>query len=44
MELRRIYRELEFTSLYKEIKVEEEVSGHREAASSRRDRSRSPWA
>ena len=33
-ELRRIYRELEFTSLYKEIKVEDEAGGPRK---------RPPW-
>jgi DNA polymerase-1 len=34
VELRRIYRDLEFTSLYREIKVEEEASGHEEVATS----------
>ena len=33
MELRKIYRELEFTSLYKEIRVEDEGAVHREATS-----------
>jgi DNA polymerase-1 len=32
-ELRKIYRELEFTSLYKEIRVEDEAGGPQEAAS-----------